>query len=193
MESNLRIVIKLIVLTFALNLVAAPQVPRCGDNETQVAGPEYANQDYGYSVKLPGLSVTCRIVPPAPQDGVTVRPTGDPGVKIRVYAEYDVLMLGSAEGLATHTAEALSQELQLTAVSDKPTKLGGLAARDIVLRATKGTNSINYAHLILSYRPVPGEVGIAYTVLIEAPNEAPNVAQLLSGIASSLKMLAVAR
>lgn len=164
----------------------------CAGNEVQVAAHAYTNYEYGYLITLPANAQTCQIKAPAPNHGVTIYPASPSNAELRIYAEYDASLEGSARQLAQHTAEAFISRYHLTKNTERAARLGGLTARDIVLGESHQTEGLaHYIHFILAYRPVPGGTGIVYTLLLEAPKKMTLDERLLTDLASSFRTLPI--
>lgn len=181
-----------IALLWLLVSSASAQYRGCGPNQIQISAREYTNQDYGYRITLPENAQVCRMKAPAPDHGVTIYPAPPTNAEVRIYAEYDALLEGSAGRLAEHVAETFTKQYHLTIATDRSVRLGGLAARDLVLRAAREPDGdINYVHFIMASRSVPGEVGIVYTLLIQGPKKTEIDEKVLSNLATSFRVLPI--
>ena len=145
----------------------------------------YVNNVYGYSVRIPANLRGYRMRAPAPQHGITIYLGGAPQDRLWVNGEYDVLLLGSADALATQTAETLGKEYGLSVVKNVPTRLSALDAREVVLMREGVEAKINYIHFVAALRNVPKEVGIAYLIVIESHAKNGTAESVFSAVVSS--------
>ncbi len=158
--------------------------------DLEEVGRKYSNQKYLFSVQLPAGVVAHKMRPPAPQHGFeTVPRPKEPYVAIWVDGSYDALDLASSEKLANQAAGHLSASYRLTVAKDSPSHLSGLDARDVVMRGSNGPESINYAHLLVAYRPLPKSiVGIVYTICLQSRSEDSKMEAIFSEIIRSFHL-----
>jgi len=169
-------------------VVLSQQTRKPGDLDPPVAVEgTYVNKDYGYSVRIPDQLRAYRPSAPAPQHGVVLRK--EDSEEISVNAEYDALMLGSAEALTKNLVDMLSATNQLRIVRSSRSHLSGLEARDVVLQREDGKGKITYVHLILALRALPNEVGIVYTIIFQARRKDSAAENTFASIANSFRII----
>ena len=135
-----------------------------GGHRGQVAVKgRYINPDYGFSVRIPNQLPAYRLRSPAPQHGITLELDKDN--RIWINAEYDALMLGSAEALAKRASQMYGDGLKT--VSNSVVELSGLEARDVVLAGESDAGATNYVHLLAGYRSLTNAPGVAYTITLQ--------------------------
>jgi hypothetical protein len=147
----------------------------------------YADKKYGYSVRLPSGINGFHPAPPAPQHGFGVIFHGGSDDYLWVNAEYDALYLGTSARAADEESDALSKKYSVAIAKNLPSALSGLSAQDVILENRAGAGRVNYIHLIVAYRGIPGEVGIIYTIGLRQKAKSADAETLFSALVGSFK------
>jgi len=182
-----------IAAAWMLFAVAAPRqrdVPR----ETLIKG-EYTNAKYLYRVKIPPGISAVRSAAPAPNHGFGIVPSQSRPDKMWVTGEYDAAFAGCTQAAALQQADGLRDECHLAILSNEPSKLSTLDAREIVMRGNNGPGKVSFARFRVAYRPLPrGSVGIVYSLglLAESEKGATGLTEIFERIANSFRLESLA-
>ena len=160
------------------------------DQEIKITGT-YVNKDYGYSVQLKDGISGSNLAPPAPQHGfgIDLKPGG--AGYVWVYAVYDALMAGSVERAAEQESQVFVEQDAVRLTEDKPSTLSGLPAREVVLSNRAGKSRMNYIHLLVAYRKVPGEGGVIYVIGLQQHTASAAGKAVFSSIVQSFRTVPV--
>jgi hypothetical protein len=127
---------------------------------------------------------------PAPQHGIGLNLGDDSGGEIWVSGAYDALGLASTDALAKHAvAQTVARLPGLTVISSSRSRLSQLEAADVVLERRDAGGKINYVHFVLAFRPVPRQLGIVYTIGIQAHAKEAATEAAFSEIVNSFRLL----
>ena len=158
---------------------------------------KYTNQKYAFSVQVPAGTFGYMSPAPAPNHGVAIfldakkrDDTKDPAVFIDGF--FDAEGLASAEKLAAQMASSFASENHLAVVRDARSRLADLDAREVILRGTNSPGNINYIHLLVGYRPIPGsEVGIYYMVWLQSRSDDPQMEATYDAVVRSFALVPI--
>lgn len=147
----------------------------------------YENIEYGYAVNIPDRLKAYRMKAPSPQHGFAIPVRGG---EIWVNGEYDATGIGSVQALGTKTASEWSASDRLRLIRIRPTKLGGLPARELVLADDRSARQSMSIHVVTALRAVPGTVGIVYTLGLKT-TENTGLEKLFSTVVNSFRLRAL--